>query len=433
MKKLLWILIGTSMIFVSCNKNKIENTAEIVPVQQEIKSEPQIQQTSNEENSLVTVHFNKEIALVDEGNPKPYKAETAFDVIGNMKNGWNLGNTLDATGGAGFGTETSWGMPLTTKEMIDGLAKSGIKSIRIPITWTKHLNDKNYTIDPQWMNRVKTIVDWAIQDGMYVIINCHHDNFGRNMPLKYGQGYYPTKANNQESLDFLVNIWEQISLAFNNSYDEHLMFEVMNEPRLCGTGNEWWFDKNNALCKEAAEVLNSWNQILVDTIRASGGNNAKRVIGVPALQGSADTALTSEYVVPEDPANMIAQSVHMYSPYSFAMESPGETVFTDAHKKSLVSTFDGLSYKFEKKGIPFYVGEYGATNKNNLEEKVAWFTFFNKNAQKHKAPCFLWDNGQFKVTGTDGNRFSEKYGFYNRSTQTWFEPEILEAIVESTK
>ena len=115
------------------------------------------------------------------------------------------------------------------------------------------------------------------------------------------------------------------------------------------------------------------------------------------------------------------------------MASPGETEFTEAHKKELVNTFNSLNNKFVSKGIPVYIGEYGATNKNNLDQKVEWFKFFNTGALKYNMPCFLWDNQQFAVTSTDAKRFEEKYGFYNRLQQKWFEPEILEAIVESTK
>ena len=438
MKKFLLLTVALFMLSTACSQKKkdiAKPAANVEPVKTEaVESVEKIAQTEIDDGSFhLTVHFNKERALIDNGTAKPYKAETPFDVVTNMKNGWNLGNTFDAIGGSGNGSETSWGMPYTTKEMIDELAASGIKSIRIPVSWVRHVEDKNYTINPAWMKRVKEVVDWAIENEMYVILNSHHDCAGKNTAIKYGQGYYPTKQNSLESLNFHVNLWEQISLAFNNSYDEHLMFEVMNEPRLAGTNYEWWFDQNSSQCKEAAEVLNMWNQVLVDTIRSSGGNNAKRVIGIPGLQASPDSSLKAEFVMPEDDAKMLAHSVHMYTPYSFAMESPGETVFTEAHKKNLVSYFEGLNYKFVKNGYPVYIGEYGATNKNNLDQKVAWFSFFNKNAQKYGIPCFLWDKMQFKVTGTDGNRFNEKYGFYNRNTRTWFEPEILAAIIENTK
>lgn len=104
----------------------------------------------------------------------------ATQIVTMMKFGWNLGNTLDALGGSwkkGLNTQTAWGQPLTTKEMIDGLAKSGVKTIRIPVSWSEHVIDKYYTIDPKWMARVKEIVTWAYENDMFIILNSHHDNF----------------------------------------------------------------------------------------------------------------------------------------------------------------------------------------------------------------------------------------------------------------
>ena len=105
-------------------------------------------------------------------------------------------------------SETSWGQPQTTKAMIDGLAKSGIKTIRIPVSWHNHITDKqSYTIETNWMNRVKTVVDWAIADGMYVIINSHHDNYLQSGTMPRANGYYPSSENLEESRRFLKNVW----------------------------------------------------------------------------------------------------------------------------------------------------------------------------------------------------------------------------------
>ena len=104
-----------------------------------------------------------------------------------MKTGWNLGNTFDAIGSGGMASETSWGQPLTTKAMIDGLAASGIKTIRIPVSWNNHITDRRtYTIHPDWMARVKEVVDWAIANDMYVIINSHHDNYEKPSAMLRG-------------------------------------------------------------------------------------------------------------------------------------------------------------------------------------------------------------------------------------------------------
>ena len=138
-------------------------------------------------------------------------ATTSVQMARNMAIGWNLGNTLDATKGfttnAGLTTETEWGMPQTTEAMITAIKNAGFKTIRIPVSWHNHITETtNYTIDTAWMARVKQIVDWAIEDGLYVIINSHHDNGFSPDNLVPGSGYYPSSKNFEESERFLLNV-----------------------------------------------------------------------------------------------------------------------------------------------------------------------------------------------------------------------------------
>jgi len=370
-------------------------------------------------------------AINDTGK-KVFADTTAIKVAADMKTGWNLGNTFDATNGKTLASETSWGQPKTTKSMIDGLAKSGIKTIRIPASWSNHFIDTNYTIDPAWMARVKEVVDWAINDGMYVVLNTHHDNYEKKGTVPRCGGYYPTTNNYEESSRYAVNVWAQISQAFNNGYDEHLVFETFNEPRLRGTNHEWWFDRNAADCKDAAKTLNKLNQDALDTIRASGGNNAKRIVACPGLQASPESALEAAFVMPKDvePGRLIV-SVHMYTPYKFAMESPGAVKWSPSYERELVYQFNRLNNTFIQKGYGVYIGEYGATDKRNIDDRVKWFHAFLSNTRKLGIPCFLWDNGQ--VMDASGSDYSEKYGYYERSSQTWYFPEIIAAINEEMK
>ena len=254
--------------------------------------------------------FDSANAVKDNGS-KEMKTMTGLELVYDMKTGWNLGNSLDAEGG-GINSETSGGQPKTTVAMIDGIARAGFKVIRIPTTWHNHIIDNNYTIDPRWMTRVKEIVDWAIEDGLYVILNVHHDNYSKNNKMPYRYGYYPTKMNEEESISFLTNTWKQICLAFHNGYDEHLVFETLNEPRLRETNVEWWYNASDPLCKEAMEVINLFNQTIVNTIRESGGNNAKRLIMCPSYCCSPEAALNADFVIPKDPANNVGVAVHMY-------------------------------------------------------------------------------------------------------------------------
>lgn len=384
---------------------------------------------NSDDADVPLIQFDSTKAIVDT-NTKALTGISVIDAVKDMTAGWNLGNTMDATGnGNSLSSETSWGQPKTTQKMIHDLAASGIKTIRIPISWAHHMDKSNYTVDPAWMERVKEIVDWAIAEDMYVIINAHHDNGSSASSLGKACGYYPNSTNHDESERFLVNLWSQISLAFNNGYDEHLVFETMNEPRLAGTNNEWWFDANSSKCQDAADSLNKLNQACVDAIRASGGNNQKRFISVPGLQASPDSALASAFKMPkDDEEGKLILSVHMYTPYSFAMESPGDIEYTADHKQELLTMFNKLDKNFVQKGYPVIVGEYGATNKNNLQDRINWFTDFISISRQFGMTCCLWDNGVWKLTGSD---YSEHYGYYNRTAGTWYFPEILDAIVKN--
>lgn len=362
----------------------------------------------------------------------------ATQIVTMMKFGWNLGNTLDALGGSwkkGLNTQTAWGQPLTTKEMIDGLAKSGVKTIRIPVSWSEHVIDKYYTIDPKWMARVKEIVTWAYENDMFIILNSHHDNFDQNKKIPAGKGvYYPSEENYEESKKFLTCLWKQISSHFIE-FDYHLIFETLNEPRPRGTSNEWWYDQNSPVCKKYMGTLNKLNQDIVNTIRASGGNNTHRVIMVPSLAASPDAALSKDFRIPTDTVeNRLAISVHMYTPYNFAMASPGDIKFTEAHQKELSTIFRKLYNKFVSSGTPVVIGEMGATNKNNLQDRINWFNFFITEARKNSIyTCCLWDNGVWEINEKDPKDkiYSEHYGYYNRTKQTWYFPELIKTAIKA--
>ena len=427
------LLIAGILFFSSCTNKKVEVTkqtqfslaANYASAQSEVKKQASA--------FVDRITFDRDKAIVDNNN-KSFEEVKAIDVVKDMKAGWNLGNTFDATGGGNsLNSELSWGQPYTTKAVIDGLVASGIKTIRIPVSWSHHIIDKNSTIDPKWMARVKEVVDWAIEDGMYVIINTHHDNYFRNYKIMPGDGYYPSEENYEVSADFLCNVWAQIALAFNNGYDEHLVFEVLNEPRLAGTDEEWWYNQKSKQSYNAMKILNKWNQGILDTIRASGGNNKKRLVAFPSLQASPDSAFSSAFKMPQDydaRTHRLILSVHMYTPYSFAMEATGITDYSEAVKKEFTSIFARLNREYIEKGYAVYIGEYGATNKNNLQDRVAWFRDFIKDSRSYGMTCILWDNGVWKV---EGDKYDEHYGFYNRTAQTWYFPEILDAIIQEAK
>lgn len=353
----------------------------------------------------------------------------------NLRTGWNLGNTLDAHNADSFenqpaNTEISWGQPETTKEMIDGLAASGLKTIRIPISWTPHINSE-YEIDSKWMNRIKQIVDWCLESGMNAIINTHHDNYiNQNIVFAF-QGYYPNNFAREKSKKYIGEVWKQISEAFMN-YDDRVIFEPLNEPRLRGHEHEWVYSHDCPHCREAMDVINELNQLAVDTIRASGGNNRTRTILVPSYVASPQAAFTEEFRMPKDiegNQGKIALSVHMYTPYNFAMNCGDGSYdsFNDKTRKELDEHFEILERLFVKKGYPVIIGEYGATNKGNKEERIKWFIYYLKNSYKRGIVCMLWDNG---IEYNKENP-AEGFGFYDRKNCKWFDEDIRKAIMET--
>lgn len=363
----------------------------------------------------------------------PVEGKSAAQIVEAMGAGWNLGNTLDAcyeTGEhKGLETESFWGMPKTTKQTIDTVANAGFKSIRIPVSWHNHLT--NGKIDAAWIARVKEIVGWALENDLYAVINIHHDTWNRKGDF---WGYYPDNEHKEKSVEYVKNIWRQVAKEFA-SYDQRLIFETLNEPRLCNTDHEWWCEDLNSngacsTCSEAVAIINELNKFALETIREEGGNNSARLVIVPSYAASPDFAFRDSFKLPDDSAKMIALSTHMYSPYDFASKSPGETIFSEKHENDLKYYFSELNSKFVEKGVPVFIGEYGATNKNNKDERIKWVKFFVSNASENKmSPC-LWDNNVYTVSGTD---YDEKFGYLNRETLEWYDKDFIDAIMTSFK
>lgn len=364
---------------------------------------------------------------------------TSVDFVKNMGMGWNLGNTLDATNGnttsnQGLSSETSWSMPETTQDMIKKVRAAGFKTIRIPVSWHNHIlskSDTTYTIDSKWMSRVKTIVDWAIDEGMCVILNMHHDNMAASAisgGTSYGYALSTNSTVQKISKAFLSSVWTQIATTFS-SYSDALVFEVLNEPRDVGGevwGNEWW-------CTTAAAYtcITDYEQTCINAIRAVTGNES-RYIMVPsyAASGSDQTELGC-YIMPTDSAtNKLILSTHAYTPYSFAMynnSDPNHTNFTSKDASELTTMFNYLKANYISKGIGVVMGEASASNKGNLSARVSWTTDYYKKATAVGIPVVLWDNGAYEAKTTG----SEQHGYFNRRGLTWYFPTIINAMSEA--
>ena len=349
----------------------------------------------------------------------------AMRFLKEMKTGWNLGNTFDATWHQdtyvpGDSLETSWVGTRTTPQLIQAVQDAGFNTIRIPVSWHNHLTDENYTIDPQWMSRVREVADYALAGNMFVIINVHHDN-----DVRY---FYPDEKHLDQSMRYLKAIWSQIAEAFKDC-DDHLILESLNEPRLVGTSLEWWFDEGDPLFQEAAECINQLNQLFVDTIRSSGGHNATRYLSVPGYDGSPEGCTSQNFRLPEDSAdNRIIVEAHAYRPYEFALNKDNklDTAFEDTMDDKLndIAWFMNLLYeKYIANGIPVMLDEYGALDKGgNLQSRVNFAAYYLAFARSRGITCCWWDNHLFTGNG-------ERFGLINRNTCEWVYPEIVQAIM----
>ena len=382
--------------------------------------------------------FDKEKIITDEGEVEFDNTITSEQVVNEMGFGWNLGNTLDAViwgleGNNGLDSETSWGNPKTKEEMFKALAKKGVKTVRIPVSWHNHLLDEKYTIDPLWMQRVKEVVDWAIKQGLYVILNSHHDNAGlkEGESIHYGEGYYPSFKDIQQSERFIYNIWRQIAFAFNNGYDHHLIFEGLNEPRMAGHKYEWNYNNDDEECRFAAGILNEYMRLIVKAIRTTRGNNAKRFIMITPLAASFSSAVNSNVIMPDDSLynpknNKLILSVHMYTPYNFALNGDMRyTEFTDAYREELYEDFVALYKKYVSKGYNIIIGEMGTVNKNNTYDRIEWAKYYVKKARQFHMSVIVWDNNIYDNT----KGAAEIFGHFHRDTLEWEIEELMETYI----
>ena len=347
-----------------------------------------------------------------------------------LATGWNLGNTLDAfvDGHAGLETETSWGMPKTTKEMIEAIKKAGFSTIRLPVSWHNHV-DSNYKIDEKWMARVKEITDWALDSGLYVILNIHHDNL-TEAQMKKGIAGFCLSLDSElqaKSIQYLTSVWTQVSETFKK-YDSRLVFEVMNEPRRIGESNEWGFSQPSD-AKEWNDLITVYEQKCLDTIRASGSENANRFIMCPEY--AASPHFLDYYTLPKDSAkDKLILSTHAYDPYEFCMNKGSNNKFTSEVEGSINYLFNMLSEKYTSKGIGVVMGETSASDKKNTAERVKWTKCYYKKAYDAKIAVILWDNNVTVAGGGDIDS-GECHGYFNRKALSWYFPEINAAIKKS--
>lgn len=335
--------------------------------------------------------------------------------VEEMQVGWNLGCSLESfyQDTTGMQTETMWGNPKTTQAMIDMVKEAGFKTIRIPITWYPHMNGApDYTIDEEWMNRVQEVVDYAYGIGMYVIINVQNDNH---------DWLIPNKANWEATAAQYTAIWEQICERFGD-YDNHLIYESTNEPRVVGSILEW-----NGGFPEEREYVNKLNMLFVEVVRAAGGNDAERYLMLPTHGASHTWVDLNAMELPENDDKIIV-SIHSYYPYRFtsgkAEDMGVKTWGTMLEKYDLEHMLALLYDTFVKKGIPVYMDEFGAAYKENDAERAEWAEFYVKTAKKYGIGCNWWDNGLLDIN-------NESFVLLNRAELKWEHKEVVDAIIKA--
>lgn len=321
---------------------------------------------------------------------------TAKELAKAMYPGWNLGNTMEAgdmannfTNAGGLGAETAWQSTQTTKALIDFVKAQGFKSVRIPTSWVMgHITDaENMTIDPAWLARVKEIVDYCISDGLYVFINDHWDGGWIEE-----EGFSKTSSSYEavdetiiaDKVNKLKKLWTNIATYFKD-YNEYLMFAGLNEP----------FQEYNLFStrhRELTPILERYNQAFVDAVRATGGNNAKRVL---IVQGpSTNISSTVNYFnMPTDTENgKLMVEVHYYEPWDFCGSNATKDWNADA---SVKTSFESLKTKFVNHDIPVVIGEYGANWQENTESHNDAIRRYFKSVVENAGNCgivpFAWD------------------------------------------
>ena len=321
---------------------------------------------------------------------------TAKELAKAMYPGWNLGNTMEAgdmannfTNAGGLGAETAWQSTQTTKALIDFVKAQGFKSVRIPTSWVMgHITDaENMTIDPAWLARVKEIVDYCISDGLYVFINDHWDGGWIEV-----EGFSKTSSSYEavdetiiaDKVNKLKKLWTNIATYFKD-YNEYLMFAGLNEP----------FQEYSLFSTRHSEltpILERYNQAFVDAVRATGGNNAKRVL---IVQGpSTNISSTVNYFnMPTDTENgKLMVEVHYYEPWDFCGSNATKDWNADA---SVKTSFESLKTKFVDHDIPVVIGEYGANWQENTESHNDAIRRYFKSVVENAGNCgivpFAWD------------------------------------------
>jgi len=333
------------------------------------------------------------------GKGQPDRPTAAQDVVAAMQPGWNVGNTLDA-----IPNETSWGNPRITRELLAAVHDQGFNSIRLPVTWTDHQGGApDYAIDPAYLDRVEQVVGWALDEGLYVLLNVHHDSW---------QWIVDMPTQHDTVMARYTALWTQIAERFRDAPPE-LLLESVNEPQFTGSTGE----------AQEYELLDELNTTFHSIVRGTGGTNATRVLVLPSLHTNAEQApldaLDSTITALNDPN--IAATIHNYGFWPFSVNIAGHTRFDAETQADLTGTFDRIHDTFVSQGVPVILGEYGLLgfdkSLDTVErgEMLKFFELFGNQARQKQVTTMWWDNGQH----------------LDRASFQWQDPGLFERIQSS--
>ncbi|WP_306207580.1 cellulase family glycosylhydrolase [Actinoplanes sp. RD1] len=358
----------------------------------------------------------------------------ATQLVAAMGAGWNLGNSLEASTN-GIPGETAWGNPVVTQALIDRVQAAGFKTIRIPVSYLGTIGaGPNYPVSAAWLNRIQEVVDYAHRRGLYVLINMHGDGY----KTVTGSWLICDAADQATIRDKYQKVWQQIATRFAG-YDDRLILESMNENFDGQYGNP---------TEPCYSNINAYNQIFVDTVRRTGGNNASRWLLVPGWNTNIDHTVGSGFVLPTDqnrspsvPAGeqRIMISVHYYDPWDFTGQEDATITqwgagATNPAKKSVWGQEDYLDGQLKKmydrfvtRGYPVFVGEYGSIDKTTYDSasnryRADYARAVVAAARKYGAATAYWDNGW---NGQHG------FGLFDRSSATVTQQGIIDAIMSA--
>ena len=385
--------------------------------------------TENETQSVTEQDQQQEEATQSAG----FNDLNQQEITAAMGAGWNLGNQLEAVN-AGIPSETAWGNPVITEELIKLVKEQGFKTVRIPVSYLLKIGDApDYKIDEEWLNRIQEVVDYVVDNDLYAVVNMHGDGY-----YTIDHAWLLCAEDDDAQVEIKAKyeaVWTQVAERFKD-YDEHLIFESMNEEF------DNTYGKPNA---KAYENINAYNQIFVDAVRKTGSNNAKRWLLVPGWNTNIDyTAGDYGFVIPADSlceaeGNRLMISVHYYDPYNFTIDENASSKKTQWGKYA-TEDYDNwgqedhadkqmalLNEVFVKNGYPVVIGEMGVGDKSQTSEAAPeyrryWYEYIVKASKDNGCIPVCWDNG---YNGNNG------LGLIDRKTIAVTQPEVIEGVMRA--